>query len=159
MPPNTEVPTARRVSAAAPLAITRGRRPSTNARLVITTGRMRIRAPAIAASSTEAPAACRSIANSTIRIAFLLATAISTTCRSGRTDRSGHGRSVRRHAGAVSFGFGARAAPRAGCPALVEADQEQIREHCGDSEDVERPAGGRLLLQRGAGPFAAEVWR
>ena len=79
MPPNTAVPTPRRVSMATPVAKTSGARPSTKARLVIMTGRMRMRAPAIAASSTEAPRACSSMANSTIKIAFLLASAMRTT--------------------------------------------------------------------------------
>ena len=58
MPPNTAVPMPRRVSEATPVAKTSGASPNTKARLVISTGRIRMRAPEIAASSTEAPRAC-----------------------------------------------------------------------------------------------------
>ena len=43
---------------ATPVAKTSGARPKTKARLVISTGRIRMRAPEIAASSTGAPRAC-----------------------------------------------------------------------------------------------------
>ena len=49
------------------------------AKLVIITGRKRSRAPSIADSTIDLPCWRCSIANSTIRIAFLAASAISTT--------------------------------------------------------------------------------
>ena len=48
MPPNTGVPTARRLAAPAPCAMTSGNRPKMKAKLVIITGRKRSRAPSIA---------------------------------------------------------------------------------------------------------------
>ena len=50
MPPNTGVPTARRLAAPAPAAITSGSRPRMKAKLVIITGRKRSRAPSMAES-------------------------------------------------------------------------------------------------------------
>ena len=79
MPPNTGVPTARRLAAPAPAAITSGTRPRMKAKLVIITGRKRSRAPSIAASVIDRPRSRCSLANSTIRMPFLAASAISTT--------------------------------------------------------------------------------
>ncbi len=79
MPPNTAVPTPRRLNMPAPVAITSGIRPAMNAKLVIITARKRSRAPSIAASSIERPCSRRSLAYSTIRMPFLAASAISTT--------------------------------------------------------------------------------
>jgi hypothetical protein len=79
MPPNTAVPTARRLAAPAPTAMTSGSRPRMKAKLVISTGRMRSRAPFTAASSSGTPFSRSSLANSTMRMAFLLARAMSTT--------------------------------------------------------------------------------
>ena len=79
MPPNTGVPTARRLAAPAPTAMTSGSRPRMKAKLVIITGRKRSRAPSIAESSRPTPLRRWSTANSTIRMPFLAASAISTT--------------------------------------------------------------------------------
>ena len=49
------------------------------AKLVIMMARKRVRAPSIAASTMPMPASRRALANSTIRIAFLAASAIRTT--------------------------------------------------------------------------------
>ena len=49
------------------------------AKLVIITARKRVRAPSIAASAIAMPSSRRALANSTIRIAFFAASAISTT--------------------------------------------------------------------------------
>ena len=57
MPPNTGVPTARRLAAPAPSAITSGSRPRMKAKLVIITGRKRRRAPSTAASRIDLPCA------------------------------------------------------------------------------------------------------
>ncbi len=51
MPPNTGLPTARRLIEPAPLAITSGTRPAMKAKLVIITGRKRSHAPSIAESA------------------------------------------------------------------------------------------------------------
>ena len=80
MPPNTGVPTARRESMAAPVAVISGTRPSTKAMEVIITARNRSRAPSIAASRMERWRCSRaSLANSMIRMPFFAASAISTT--------------------------------------------------------------------------------
>src|SRR5436305_336301 len=55
MPPNTGVPTARRLSAPAPVAMTKGSRPNMKAKLVIMTGRKRSLAPSTAASRMGLP--------------------------------------------------------------------------------------------------------
>ena len=79
MPPNTPVPIERRAAAPAPLANTRGVTPSTKASEVMTMGRKRRRAALRAASMGDMPAKKPCWANSTIRIAFLAASPISTT--------------------------------------------------------------------------------
>ena len=79
MPPNTAVPTALRLISAAPVATTSGSRPRMKAIEVIITARNRICDPSAAASRIESPASRCSLANSTIRMPFLAASAISTT--------------------------------------------------------------------------------
>ncbi len=79
MPPKTGQPTAWRDSAAAPDAVISGTRPRMKAKDVIITARNRIRAPSAAASRSGTPASRRSLANSTIRMPFFAASAISTT--------------------------------------------------------------------------------
>ena len=79
IPANTGVPTSRRLISAAPWAITSGTRPRMNATDVIITARNRARAPLTAASRMLSPASRRSLANSTIRMPFFAASAISTT--------------------------------------------------------------------------------
>jgi len=79
MPANTAVPTARRLSMAAPVAQTSGISPKMNAIEVINTARIRILAPSDAASRMESPDSRASLANSTIRMPFFAASAISTT--------------------------------------------------------------------------------
>ena len=56
MPPNTGVPTARRLSAPAPSATTSGSRPRMKAKLVMITGRKRNRAPSMPESTISLPA-------------------------------------------------------------------------------------------------------
>ena len=79
IPPATPVPTARRLSIEAPVATTSGSKPPMNAKLVIMTARKRSPAPPIAASMIDSPSSRRALANSTIRMAFFAASAISTT--------------------------------------------------------------------------------
>ena len=79
MPPNTAVPTARWVAAPAPEAITSGTSPRMKANDVIMTARKRRLAALMAAATISSPCRRCSMANSTIRMAFLAASAISTT--------------------------------------------------------------------------------
>ena len=79
IPPKTAVPTARIVAAPAPEAITSGTNPAMNAKDVIITARNLSLAASIAAAMISWPCRRCSIANSMIRIAFLAASAISTT--------------------------------------------------------------------------------
>ncbi len=79
MPEKTDVPTARRLICAAPWAKTNGTSPRMKAKEVIITERKRMRAPFVAASTMEEPCSRCSLANSTIRMPFLAARAISTT--------------------------------------------------------------------------------
>jgi hypothetical protein len=79
MPPKTGVPTAWRDKAAAPSAQTSGTRPRIKAMEVIITARNRILAPSTAASRKGMPFSRCSLANSTIKIPFFAASAISTT--------------------------------------------------------------------------------
>jgi hypothetical protein len=79
MPPKTAVPSARRLAAPAPPATTSGETPRMNANDVIRIGRKRRRAASTAAAAMASPRSRRARANSTIRIAFLLASAISST--------------------------------------------------------------------------------
>ena len=79
MPPKTGVPTARRDAEAAPVAMISGTRPRMKATEVIITARKRKRAPSTAASRIGRPASRCSFANSTMRMPFFAASAISTT--------------------------------------------------------------------------------
>ena len=79
MPLKTAVPRVRRISAPAPWAINRGSEPRMNAAEVITIGRKRSLQAAKVASCRGAPSSRWCLANSTIRIAFLLARPTSTT--------------------------------------------------------------------------------
>src|SRR5215207_6297950 len=73
MPPATPVPTAMRLDAPAPRAISSGTMPSTNASDVMMIGRNRSFTAASVASIVLLPCASSSIANSTMRIAFFAA--------------------------------------------------------------------------------------
>ena len=73
MPPITPVPTAMRLAAPAPLAITSGTMPRMKASEVMMIGRRRNLAASLTASSGFSPRSSSSIANSTIRMAFLAA--------------------------------------------------------------------------------------
>ena len=79
MPPKTVVPTDWRPILPAPLAKTSGSTPRMKATEVIRMGRSRMRAASMAASATLNPRSRSCSANSTIRIAFLLASAINIT--------------------------------------------------------------------------------
>ncbi len=79
MPPNTAVPTARWVAAPAPEAITSGTRPRMKAKDVIITARKRCPAAEVAAVTGSLPPARSCMATSITRMAFLAASAISTT--------------------------------------------------------------------------------
>ena len=71
MPPTTPVPMARWLAEPAPVARNSGTTPSVKAMEVMMMGRNRRWAAASAASTTLLPWACRSLANSMIRMAFL----------------------------------------------------------------------------------------
>ncbi len=73
MPPATPVPTAMRLAAPAPRATSSGTIPSTKASEVMIMGRRRNFTAAIVASKVLLPSASSSIANSTMRMAFLAA--------------------------------------------------------------------------------------
>ena len=79
IPENTAVPKACRISAPAPVPSTSGTTPRMKASDVIRIGRSRSFAASSTASAAVAPASCRCLANSTIRIAFLAARPIRTT--------------------------------------------------------------------------------
>ena len=80
IPPNTTVPMACWLAAPAPVATISGTTPRMKANEVITMGRNRRRVASTAASVMDMPSrSCRSRANSTIRMAFLLASAIIST--------------------------------------------------------------------------------
>ena len=79
MPPQTAVPSDCRLPAPAPVANTSGSTPRMNAKLVMMIGRNRIRAASSAACTTDRPPSRSSRANSTMRIAFLLASAMMST--------------------------------------------------------------------------------
>jgi hypothetical protein len=79
MPAKTAVPNERRAPAPAPLAITRGTTPRMKANEVMRIGRSRIRAASTAASTIDRPSSRRSLANSTMRMAFFAARPISVT--------------------------------------------------------------------------------
>src|ERR1700722_12074558 len=73
MPPITVVPMIWRATEPAPEAVQRGTQPRMNANEVIMMGRKRRRAPSSAASISGLPCSYCSLANSTMRIAFLAA--------------------------------------------------------------------------------------
>src|SRR5436190_3382273 len=79
MPVNTVMPMEMRALAPAPLASTSGSTPRIKANEVITMGRKRARAASTAASKIALPSARCSRANSTMRMAFLADSAISST--------------------------------------------------------------------------------
>ncbi|MNZ89317.1 hypothetical protein D3C78_1082320 [compost metagenome] len=79
MPLNTVVPMIRRLWAPAPVASIIGRTPIINDTAVIITARKRRDAPSRAASTIAIPSLRRERANSTIRMAFFAASAISST--------------------------------------------------------------------------------
>ena len=79
IPPITVVPMICRATAPAPLAVHNGTQPRMKASEVIRIGRRRRRAPSMAASASGLPFSNSSLANSTIRIAFLAARPISIT--------------------------------------------------------------------------------
>ena len=72
MPENTAMPMARRISLPAPLPTMSGITPAQNAIDVMRMGRSRMRQACTMASNSASPRSSSSLANSTIRIAFLL---------------------------------------------------------------------------------------
>ncbi|CFO00475.1 Uncharacterised protein [Bordetella pertussis] len=79
IPPSTPIPTARWLAAPAPVAMASGTTPRMNASDVIRMGRKRRRAASTADSYRPCPRAYWSLANSTIRMAFLAASPITVT--------------------------------------------------------------------------------
>ena len=79
IPPITVVPMIWRATEPAPVAVHNGTQPRTNANDVIKIGRRRSLAPASAASARGFPFSYSSLANSTIKIAFLAAKPMSIT--------------------------------------------------------------------------------
>ena len=79
MPPTTARPMAWRLAAPAPEATTSGMKPVIEEIEVIRMGRKRYLAASTAASRMPRPLARCSLANSTIKMAFLLARAMSST--------------------------------------------------------------------------------
>ena len=77
MPPNTAMPIERRAAAPAPVARTSGNTPRMKANEVMTIGRNRSRAASTAASRIGLPSSRCWRAYSTIRMPFLLPSAIS----------------------------------------------------------------------------------
>ena len=77
IPPTTVDPSTRRETAPDPVAIASGTHPRMKAKAVIRIGRKRSFAASSAASMTGRPFSTSSLANSTIRIAFLAARPIS----------------------------------------------------------------------------------
>ena len=71
MPPITTVPRTCREMAPAPVAVHKGTQPRMNANAVIKIGRNLTFAPDRAASINVLPFSCSTLANSTIRMAFL----------------------------------------------------------------------------------------
>ncbi|KAG1309721.1 hypothetical protein G6F62_014764 [Rhizopus arrhizus] len=70
-PPTIAMPSGRRSSEPSPMPSTSGSAPSSPARLVMTMGRSRSRAASSVADTRPWPSRTRSLATSTIRIAFL----------------------------------------------------------------------------------------
>ena len=79
MPPKTVVPTEWRPAWPAPVARTRGTTPRMKANEVMRIGRRRMRAASTAASTMGSPRSRSCSANSTMRMAFLLARPTSIT--------------------------------------------------------------------------------
>ena len=79
MPPMTVVPIICRATDPAPDAVHNGTQPRINAKEVIRIGRRRSLAPSSAASTRGLPFSYSSLANSTIRMAFLAARPMSIT--------------------------------------------------------------------------------
>ena len=79
MPPRSAMPITTRASAPAPLATTRGRTPRMKEKAVIRIGRKRSSAALMAASKSDSPFLNSRLANSTIKMAFLAAMAMSIT--------------------------------------------------------------------------------
>ena len=79
MPLNTVMPIETRAAAPAPLAVSKGTTPRMKAIEVITIGRNRSREASSADSTRDMPRFLHSSATSTIRIAFLDASAIMST--------------------------------------------------------------------------------
>ena len=79
IPPNRDIPMTFRASAPAPDANTRGKTPRMKEKAVIRIGRKRSLADLTAASNRVSPFSNSSLANYTIRIAFLAAMAMSMT--------------------------------------------------------------------------------
>ena len=152
MPPNTAVPTARRVSIAAPVAVTSGTSPRMKAKLVIITGRKRC-----------AGAHDRGVEQ---RHSFLtpLLGELDDQDRVLAGERDQHddadlGIDVEREAGDVQREERAEQADdhreqdrHRDHPALVERHQEQVSEQDGEAENDQGVARLRLLQRRG-GPF------
>ena len=79
IPPNTPVPSELRLPAPAPVAMTSGTTPRMNAKLVMRIGRKRSLAAWIAASRNDSPFPWRTLANSTMRMAFFAASPTTVT--------------------------------------------------------------------------------
>jgi hypothetical protein len=76
IPPITTVPRIRRPAAPAPEAVHSGTQPRMNANEVMNRARRRTRTPSSAASTSDIPCSYATLANSTMRIAFLAASPI-----------------------------------------------------------------------------------
>ena len=159
MPPNTGVPTARRLAAPAPSAMTRGSRPRMKAKLVIITGRKRSRAPSTAESRIS------------LAVSPLLDGELDDQDAVLGGERHQHhqadlGIDVEGEAQPPHEGDGAQHADgdrqqhrQRDVPALVERHQEEIGEQDGEPQHDAGLAGRRLLLQRRARPFEAVAGR
>ena len=159
MPQNTGVPTARRLISEAPVAITNGSRPRMKAKLVIITARNRSLAPRIAASWIDLPCLALLLGEFDDQDAVL------------RRQRDQHDDAdlrvkVEREAGEADRRDRRQDADRdreqdrnRDGPALIQPDQEQEGEQDRQAEDDGALAGGRLLLERGAGPLVAVAAR
>ena len=160
MPKATAVPIAWRISAPGPTAITSGMTPKMKAKLVIRIGRRRERAAWTAASNGSMP--CSSSpwrANSTIRIAFLAASAISTIRPTWvRILLSSPRRLIpviaaSTHIGTIRITASGRVSDSYCAASTMNTHSTAI------SEDERRGVAGRLLLVGEAGPFVGEAGR
>ena len=79
IPLNTTIPITIRACEPAPVAVSNGTTPKINAKAVIKIGRKRSFAATIAASKIGTPLSYSSLANSTIKIAFLATNPINNT--------------------------------------------------------------------------------